>query len=462
MARLKKVLKSVLETGAKSLRIRKKMKKQEKSKKNPKQVEKLKSDIKTIGKDFKGKELLYCIDKTVTEYARYIRTQTNWKGEDITFHPKRSGRFEVIEVTREANFNPIEEYKWADEYSGRHSISNDGSRGSRYDGSVVRQVKKGTDDNFESICALKKGQTTRHVSTSSPKDLCSLNSKMARLKKVLKSVLEMAAKSLRIRKKVKKQEKSKKNPKQVEKLKKYVGYIRTQTNWKGEDITFHSNSSERFEVIEVTREANFNSIEEYKWADEYNGIHSIFNDGSSGSRYDGSVVRQVKKGTDDNFESIYVRKKKKVKKQEKSKKNPKQVEKLKSDIKTIGEDFKGKEPLYCIDKIVIECAGYIRTQTNWKDEDITFHSNSSGRFEVIEVTREANFNSIEEYKWADEYNGRHSISNDGSSGSRYDGCVVRQVKKGTDDNFESICASKKGQTTRHVQIQHLLPFIKPT
>ncbi|PQM41176.1 hypothetical protein Pyn_20894 [Prunus yedoensis var. nudiflora] len=160
MARLKKVLKSVLETAAKSLRIRKKVKKQEKSKKNPKQVEKLKSDIKTIGKDFKGKEPLYCIDKTVTEYAGYIRTQTNWKDEDITFHPKSSGRFEVIEVTREANFNLI---AGADEYSGRHSISNDGSSGSRYDGSAVRQVKKGTDDNLESICASKKGQTTRHV-----------------------------------------------------------------------------------------------------------------------------------------------------------------------------------------------------------------------------------------------------------------------------------------------------------
>ncbi|PQM41179.1 hypothetical protein Pyn_20897 [Prunus yedoensis var. nudiflora] len=34
--------------------------------------------------------------------------------------------------------------------------------------------------------------------------------------------------------------------------------------------------------------------------------------------------------------------KKKLRKQEKSKKNPKQVEKLQSDIKTIEEDFKGK------------------------------------------------------------------------------------------------------------------------
>ncbi|PQM41177.1 hypothetical protein Pyn_20895 [Prunus yedoensis var. nudiflora] len=128
----------------------------------------------------------------------------------------------------------------------------------------------------------------------------------------------------------------------------------------------------------------------------------------------------------------------------------------------IGEDFKGKEPLYCIDKTIIEYAGYIRTQTNWKGEDITFYPKSSGRFEVIEVTREANFNLIEEYKWANEYSGRHSISNDGSSGSRYDGSAVRRVNKGTNDNFESIYASKKGQTTRHVQIQHLLLFIKPT
>ncbi|PQQ21514.1 hypothetical protein Pyn_07762 [Prunus yedoensis var. nudiflora] len=115
--------------------------KQEKSKKNPKQVEKLKSDIKTIGEDFKGKEPPYCIDKTAVEYVGYVKTQTNWKGEDITFHPNSSGRFEVIKVTRESNFNPTEEYRWADEYSGRHSISNYGSSGSRYDGSAVRQVK---------------------------------------------------------------------------------------------------------------------------------------------------------------------------------------------------------------------------------------------------------------------------------------------------------------------------------
>ncbi|KAL6277241.1 hypothetical protein ACE6H2_020842 [Prunus campanulata] len=132
---------SVLEMAAKSLRIRKKVKKQEKSKKNPKQVEKLKNDIKTIGEDFKGKEPLYCIDKTTVEYVGYVRTQTNWKGEDITFHPNSSGRFEVIEVTREANFNLIEKYRWAEEYSGRYSISNDGSSGNRYDGSAIRQVK---------------------------------------------------------------------------------------------------------------------------------------------------------------------------------------------------------------------------------------------------------------------------------------------------------------------------------
>ncbi|CAL2252939.1 unnamed protein product [Prunus armeniaca] len=77
---------------------------------------------------------------------------------------------------------------------------------------------------------------------------------MGRLKKVLKSRLEMIVKALRIRKK---------NKIAVE----AAGYVKAQTNWKGKDISFHPNSSRRFEVIEVAREANFNPIEEYRWAD---------------------------------------------------------------------------------------------------------------------------------------------------------------------------------------------------
>ncbi|CAL9028543.1 unnamed protein product, partial [Prunus brigantina] len=115
--------------------------------KNLKQVEKLKSDIKTIGKDFKGNESFLCIDKTSVEAAGYVKAQTNWKGKDITFHPNSSERFEVIEVARKANFNHIEEYRWADDYSGRHNISGDGSSGSGYDGSAVRRVKSERFDN---------------------------------------------------------------------------------------------------------------------------------------------------------------------------------------------------------------------------------------------------------------------------------------------------------------------------
>ncbi|CAB4307241.1 unnamed protein product [Prunus armeniaca] len=103
----------------------------------------------------------------------------------------------------------------------------------------------------------------------------------------------MIAKALRIRKKVKKHVKSKRtqaNKTVVE----AAGYVKAQTNWEGKDITFHPNSSGRFEVIEMAREANFNPIEEYRWADDYSGIHNIYGDGSSGSGYDGSAVRRVK------------------------------------------------------------------------------------------------------------------------------------------------------------------------
>ncbi|CAL9016334.1 unnamed protein product, partial [Prunus brigantina] len=198
-------------------------------------------------------------------------------------------------VARKANFNPIEEYRWADDYSGRHNISGDGSSGSGYDGSAVRRVKSERFDN---------------------------------------------------------------------------------------------NSSGRFEVIEVAREANFNPIEEYRWADDYNGIHSISGDGSSGSGYDGSAVSSF---------------------------SPKDFCPLNSKIDHL------KKSLICIDKTVVEAVGYVWAQTNWKSKDITIHPNIYGRFEVIEVAREPNFNPIEEYRWANDYNRRHSISGDGSSGSGYDG-----------------------------------------
>ncbi|CAB4307240.1 unnamed protein product [Prunus armeniaca] len=50
-------------------------------------------------------------------------------------------------MAREANFNPISEYRWADDYSGRQSISGDGSSGSGYDGSAIRRVKSERFDN---------------------------------------------------------------------------------------------------------------------------------------------------------------------------------------------------------------------------------------------------------------------------------------------------------------------------
>ncbi|KAL6277240.1 hypothetical protein ACE6H2_020841 [Prunus campanulata] len=117
---------------------------------NQKQKQKCEEDMKLMKPEFRANDPLYCKDEVVVDAAKRLKKyagysgdtiQTYWKGEDITFHPNSSGRFEVIEVTREANFNPIEEYRWADEYSERHSISNYGGSGNRYDGSAVRQVK---------------------------------------------------------------------------------------------------------------------------------------------------------------------------------------------------------------------------------------------------------------------------------------------------------------------------------
>ncbi|CAL9000712.1 unnamed protein product [Prunus brigantina] len=164
---------------------------------------------------------------------------------------------------------------------------------------------------------------------------------------------------------------------------------------------FDNNSSRRFEVIEVAREENFNLIEEYGWANDYSGRHNISGDGSSGSRYDGSAV---------------------------SSSSPEDFCPLNSKMRRLKKSF------FCIDKIAVEAARYVKAQTNWKCKDITFHPNSSRRLEVIEMTREANFNPIEEYRWADDYSGRLSIYDDGSSGSGYDGSAVRRVKSERFDN----------------------------
>ncbi|PQP97581.1 hypothetical protein Pyn_01927 [Prunus yedoensis var. nudiflora] len=147
MGRLKKVLKSVLAMASKALQIRKTVKKQEKSRNNPKQLEKLKSEVKMIGKDFKGKEPLFCIDKIAVEAAEYAMAETNLKGKEITYHPDSSGRFEVMEVARASHFNPIEEYRWANDYTGRHSISGDVSSGSGCDGNVRRVQSERFDYN---------------------------------------------------------------------------------------------------------------------------------------------------------------------------------------------------------------------------------------------------------------------------------------------------------------------------
>ncbi|CAL9016327.1 unnamed protein product [Prunus brigantina] len=87
------------------------------------------------------------MDRTAVEAAEYVRDHTNWKGKEITYHPNSSGRFEVIELAKEAHFNPIEEYRWADDYSGRHSISGAGSSSGVYDGSAVRRVQSERFDN---------------------------------------------------------------------------------------------------------------------------------------------------------------------------------------------------------------------------------------------------------------------------------------------------------------------------
>lgn len=113
MVPLRKALKSVLELAAKALQIRKKVHEQGKFRNNPKQVSKLWHDIKAIGKDFKGKEPLFCIDETTIDVAEHVKAQTKWSGKNVTFSPNNPKRFKIIEKAEKAKFDPIEKYRWA-------------------------------------------------------------------------------------------------------------------------------------------------------------------------------------------------------------------------------------------------------------------------------------------------------------------------------------------------------------
>lgn len=92
----------MLELAAKAIQIIKKVHELRKFVNNPKQVLKLWRDIKAIGKDFKGKEPIFCIDETTVDVVEHVKVLTKWSGK-------------VIKKAKEARFDPIEEYRWAEE-----------------------------------------------------------------------------------------------------------------------------------------------------------------------------------------------------------------------------------------------------------------------------------------------------------------------------------------------------------